>query len=344
MPRPINNPPSPWSSTHVEWLEEPPPATLSIFEEEARSIIAKNDSPDIPFRYSLNPYRGCLHACAYCYARPSHQYLGWGAGTDFDRKIVVKTNAPEVLRRELLRPSWEGEDIVFSGNTDCYQPVEASYELTLRCLEVCLEFQNPVSIITKSALIRRDVARIGELARRARATVNLSIAFANDEAARKMEPYASRPSHRFEVMRLLSDAGVATGIIVAPVIPGLNETDIPELLERAQQAGASRASMGLLRLPAEVLPVFDQRLEEAFPERAQKVRNAVLEMRGGKMNESAFGARFAGQGPRWKAIDTLFELHCRRLRLNADRRFPAEPEKRESTFRRPSRQGTLFDL
>jgi DNA repair photolyase len=342
MPRPINNPPSPWSSTHVEWLEEPPPATLSIFEEEARSIISANDSPDIPFRYSLNPYRGCLHACAYCYARPSHQYLGWGAGTDFDRKIVVKTNAPEVLRRELMRPSWEGEVIVFSGNTDCYQPVEANYELTRRCLEVCLEFQNPVAIITKSALIRRDVDRLAELARRARATVNLSIAFATDEAARKMEPYASRPSHRFEVMRLLSDAGVSTGIIVAPVIPGLNETDIPELLERGQQAGARRASMGLLRLPAEVLPVFDERLSEAFPERAQKVRNAVREMRGGKMNESGFGARFAGQGPRWKAIDTLFELHCRRLGLNADHRLPGAPER--TTFRRPSRQGTLFDL
>jgi DNA repair photolyase len=342
MPRPIDNPPSPWSSTHVEWLEEPPPATLSIFEEDARSILSKNESPDIPFRYSLNPYRGCLHACAYCYARPSHQYLGWGAGTDFDRKIVVKKNAPEVLRQELMRASWKGEVIVFSGNTDCYQPVEASYGLTRRCLEVCLEFQNPVSIITKSALIRRDVALLAELTRRARATVNFSIAFASDEAARKMEPYASRPSHRFEVMRLLADAGVSTGIIVAPVIPGLNETDIPALLARAREAGARRASMGLLRLPAEVLPVFDQRLGEAFPERAQKVRNAVSEIRGGKMNESAFGARFAGQGPRWKAIEALFDLHCRRLGLDGDRLLPEEPT--ETTFRRPSRQGTLFDL
>ena len=342
MPRPVDNPPNPWSSTHVEWLEDPPSAALSVYEEEARSVLSENDSPDIPFRFSLNPYRGCLHACAYCYARPSHQYLGFGAGTDFDRKIVVKKNAPEVLRRELMRPSWKGDSICFSGNTDCYQPLEASYALTRRCLEVCLEFQNPVSIITKSALIRRDVELLAELARRAHASVNLSIAFASDDTARKMEPFASRVSHRFEVQRRLSDAGVPTGVIVAPVIPGLNETDIPELLERARDAGARRASMTLLRLPAEVLPVFDARLEEAFPERAQKVRNAVLEMRGGKMNVSAFGERFQGKGARWGAIQQLFDLHCKRLGLRGEERSPEAPG--ASTFRRPTRQGSLFDL
>jgi len=341
MPRPINNPPSPWSSTHVEWLEEPPNATLAVFEEEARSIISENDSPDIGFRYSVNPYRGCLHACAYCYARPSHQYLGWGAGTDFDRKIVVKKNAPEVLERELLRASWAGDVIVFSGNTDCYQPLEANYELTRRCLSVCLEFKNPVSIITKSALLQRDVPLLAELARKARASVNMSIAFASDDAARKMEPYASRPSHRLATLRRLAEAGVSTGVIVAPVIPGLNETDIPEILERARDAGVRRASMGMLRLPAEVLPVFDERLAEAFPARAQKVRNAVLEIRGGKMNESAFGARFKGRGARWAAIQALFDVHCRRLHLTTtDDDSPPEP----TTFRRPSRQGMLFDL
>src|SRR4051812_35386883 len=192
MVRPVANPPNPWSSTHVEWLEEPPPAALSIFEEEARSVLSENDSPDIGFRYSVNPYRGCLHACAYCYARPSHQYLGFGAGTDFDRKIVVKKNAPEVLRRELMRPSWTGERIMFSGNTDCYQPLEASYGLTRGCLEVCLDFQNPVSLITKSVLVRRDLDLLVELARRASVSFHMSICFADDEAARKMEPYASR--------------------------------------------------------------------------------------------------------------------------------------------------------
>jgi len=340
MPRPIDNPPNPWSSTHVEWLEEAPSAALTIYEEEARTVLSHNDSPDLPFRWSLNPYRGCLHACAYCYARPSHQYLGFGAGTDFDRKIVVKKNAPEALRRELERRSWVGEAIMFSGNTDCYQPLEASYTLTRRCLEVCLDFQNPVSLVTKSALLRRDVDLLAALTRRARASVMMSIAFARDDASRKMEPYASRPSHRFDVMRLLADAGVPVGILVAPIIPGLNDSDIPELLERARDAGASRAGMTLLRLPAEVLPVFDARLEEEFPERAQKVRNAVLEMRGGKMNEAAFGARFAGKGPRWGAIEQLFDVQARRLGLNAAERLPAVSG--ETTFRRPTAQGELF--
>lgn len=342
MPRPVDNPPNPWSSTHVEWLEEPPHATLHFYEEEARSVLSENESPDIPFRFSVNPYRGCLHACAYCYARPSHQYLGFGAGTDFDRKIVVKKNAPEVLRREMMRPSWKGESITFSGNTDCYQPLEASYGLTRACLEVCLDFQNPVVIVTKSALVRRDVDLLASLARRARCAVNLSVAFTRDDDARRMEPYASRPSNRFEVVRRLADAGVSVGVLLAPIIPGLNETGIPELLERARQAGASRASMTLLRLPAEVLPVFDKRLEAAFPERAEKVRAAVREMRGGKMNESAFGARFTGRGPRWAAIQALFDLHQRRLGLaeaeGAEAHAPA------TTFRRPEKQGRLFDV
>jgi DNA repair photolyase len=341
MVRPVDNPPNPWSSTHVEWLEAPPAATLSVYEEEARSVLSENDSPDLPFRFSLNPYRGCLHACAYCYARPSHQYLGFGAGSDFDRKIVVKKNAPEVLRRELERPSWAGETIMFSGNTDCYQPLEASYTLTRRCLEVCLEFRNPISIVTKSALLRRDVELLAALASRARAAVSLSVAFARDEVARKIEPYASRPSNRFDVMRRLADAGVPTGVLVAPIIPGLNDSDVPELLERAKDAGAAWAGMTLLRLPAEVLPVFDARLEEAFPERAQRVRNAVMEVRGGKMNESAFGARFAGRGPRWAAIEQMFEVHARRLGLPTRERVAVAAG--STTFRRPSAQQDLFD-
>lgn len=340
VPRPVDNPPNPWSSTYVEWLEEPPNATVSFYEEEAKSILSENDSPDIPFRWSLNPYRGCLHACAYCYARPSHQYWGFGAGSDFDRKIVVKKNAPEMLRKQLMRPSWTGERIAFSGNTDCYQPVEASYALTRRCLEVCLEFRQPVSIITKSSLVRRDVDLLADLGRHARCSVMVSVAFANDDTARKMEPYASRPSSRFEVMRRLADAGVRTGVIVAPIIPGLNETDIPELLQRARDAGAMRASMTMLRLPKEVLPVFDARLEQAFPERAQKVRNAVLEMRSGRMNVSGFGARMTGQGARWEAILRLFDLHCKRLGLDHGE---AEADG-ATTFRRPTKQGTLFDL
>jgi DNA repair photolyase len=342
MPRPVSNPPNPWSSTHVEWLEEPPKATLEVLEEDARSVLSENDSPDLAFRYSLNPYRGCIHACAYCYARPTHQYLGFGAGTDFDRKIVVKRNAPEVLRRELMRPSWTGDTIVFSGNTDCYQALEASYELTRRCLEVCLDFQNPVSVITKSALIRRDVSLLAELARRARADVNVSVAFADDAMARKIEPYASRPSIRLEVVKELADAGVPVGVIVAPIIPGLNDQDIPAVLERARAAGASWAGMTLVRLPAEVLPVFEERLAEAYPDRAQKVRSAILQIRGGKMNKSGFGERFAGEGARWDAIRMLFDVTCKKLGFETEERSMRRSV--ASTFRRPSRQGLLFDV
>ncbi len=342
MARPINNPPNPWSSTHVEWLEEPPAATLSIFEEEARSILSENDSPDIPFRFSVNPYRGCLHACAYCYARPSHQYLGFGAGTDFDRKIVVKMNAPELLRKEMGRRSWAGETIVFSGNTDCYQPLEASYELTRRCLQVCLDHKNPVGIITKGALVRRDVALLAELAKHARLHVNLSIAFASDELARKVEPYANRPSNRFEAMRRLADAGVSTGIMVAPIIPGLNDADIPELLARAREAGARCASMTLLRLPAEVLPVFEERIAEHFPDRARKIRNGILEMKGGQMNKARFGERFEGAGARWEAIRALFRLHCQKHGLRGEE-MPSETEP-PTTFQRPEKQRRLFEL
>jgi DNA repair photolyase len=312
-----------------------------VYEEEARSVLSENDSPDISFRYSVNPYRGCLHACAYCYARPSHQYLGFGAGSDFDRKIVVKKNAPEVLRKELERPSWQGETIVFSGNTDCYQPLEASYELTRRCLEVCLDFQNPVGAVTKGALIRRDVDLFAALAQRARARVMISLAFASDETARRLEPYASRPSHRLDALKRLADAGVPTGILVAPVIPGLNESDIPELLERARDAGARSAGITLLRLPAEVLPVFDGRLAEAFPERAQKVRNAIRDMRGGRMNDPRFGSRMHGHGPRWEATAQMFAVHCKRLGLEDDDRPGAFSA--PTTFRRPTAQRSLFE-
>ena len=196
LPRPVSNPPNPWSTTHVEWLEEPPAVQLEVFEEEAKSILATNDSPDVPFRFSVNPYRGCQHACAYCYARPSHQYLGYGAGTDFDSKIVAKTNAAELLRAALAKRGWRRDWIAFSGVTDCYQPLEASYGLTRACLEVCREFKNPVGIVTKSALVRRDVELLRELDRVASVVVYLSIPFADDATGRAIEPLASAPARR----------------------------------------------------------------------------------------------------------------------------------------------------
>lgn len=339
MPRPIANPPNPWESTHVEYLGAPPDATLEVYEDHSKSIVSHNDSPDVGFEYSVNPYRGCYHGCAYCYARPGHEYLGFGAGTDFERKIVVKPNAPALLREHFEKRSWKGDPLVFSGVTDCYQPLEAAYQLTRQCLQVCLEYRNPVGVISKGALIRRDVDLLAALAREASATVVLSIGFADDALARKIEPWASPPSRRFEAMAALADAGVAVGISFAPIIPGLNDDQIPELLGRAKQAGAQWTFMTLLRLPGPVLPVFQQRLHEAVPLRANKVLHAIEDMRDGKRNDPRFGSRMRGQGPRWAAIEAVFEAHRRRLGLLSSMDL-AQPR---STFRRPRIQRELFD-
>lgn len=341
MVRRVSNPPNPWERTQVEWLGEPPVATLEIYEEECRTALSGNDSPDLTMRWSVNPYRGCFHGCAYCYARRSHQYLGYGAGTDFERRIVVKTNIAARLRVELQKPGWRGDTIVFSGNTDCYQPVEAVYRLTRSCLEVCRDLDNPVSLITKGALIRRDLDLLAELAQRGRVRVFVSIAFDDDAMARRIEPFTSLPSQRFETLQLLSEAGVATGISLAPCIPGLNDGDIPRLLERAHRAGARQAFLSLVRLPGEVQPVFVQRLREAFPARAEKVLGALRELRGGNLGESRFGLRMHGEGPRWELIERMFTLHCRRLGLT--RRATPEQLAPPSVERRRHGQALLFD-
>ncbi|MBI3073763.1 MAG: PA0069 family radical SAM protein [Deltaproteobacteria bacterium] len=319
MLRPVSNPPNPWSSTHVEWIGEPPAAALEVFEEKARAILAQNESPDLPFRWSLNPYRGCTHACAYCYARPSHQYLGLGAGTDFDRKIVVKVNAPERLRATLQRRSWKRELIMFSGNTDAYQPLEAAYRLTRGCLEVCHVFRTPVAVITKSALVRRDIDVLAAMARDGLASVFISIPILDDALSRKIEPNASLPSKRFETLALLAGSGIPTGVSVSPVIPGLSESDIPTILERAYAAGARRAFSIPLRLAPEVEVVFGERLRSALdPARVRHVESALRDVRGGKMNETAFGKRMRGVGARWEIIAQLFHSTCRRLGFNAE--------------------------
>ncbi|MEM7310816.1 MAG: PA0069 family radical SAM protein [Planctomycetota bacterium] len=340
MPRPVSNPPNPWDSTAVEWLGPPPAAKLQVFEEEARSVVSKNDSPDLSFRFSANPYRGCQHACAYCYARLYHQYLGFGAGTDFDTKIVVKTNAAACLRGELRRPSWTGEPIVFSGATDCYQPLEASYRLTRACLKVCLAHENPVAIITKSALVRRDLDLLAELHARAGASVFVSIPFANAAVGRAIEPATPAPETRFQTLSALAEAGVPCGVSVAPMIPGLNDADVPAVLERAAAAGASRAFLTLVRLPAEVEPVFLQRLEAAFPGRARAVLHAIEEMRGGRRYRSDFGERMRGTGARWQTVLDLFRVTCRRLGLRTGEGVE-EFGRPRATRRRPV-QGELF--
>jgi DNA repair photolyase len=341
--KPIQNPPNPWQSNHVEWIDAPPPAELKVYEEHARSIVSVNSSPDVGFSYSVNPYRGCFHACAYCYARPSHQYLDFGAGTDFDRKIVVKVNADEKLIETFMKPSWQGEVIAFSGNTDCYQPLEANYELTRRCLSACRRFRNPVGIITKSALIRRDIDILRDLASFGAVRVNISIPFSDKRMARRMEPGAPSPAVRFATIQKLADAGIPVGVAVAPIIPGLNDSQIVEVLEQAAEAGADRAFRVLLRLPAEVKQVFSERLEDTYPDRFDKVLNGMREVRGGKLNDSTFGQRMRGKGPRWEAIANLFDSTVRRLGLNLESENDVHDSLSDvQTFRRPGDQLELF--
>ena len=316
MPRRCSNPPNRFEDAHIEWEGEAPPADLKVYEERAKSALAENESPDVGFRWSVNPYRGCFHACAYCYARPTHPYLGFGAGTDFERRIVAKVNVVERLRAAFRQRSWRRELVAFSGNTDCYQPIEAHYELTRGCLEVCAEHANPVTVITKGKLVRRDVDVLQALQRNAGCSVALSIPFSSDDQARAIEPFASPPSKRFETLRILSDAGIHTAVAVAPIIPGLNDAQIPQILERARDAGASTAFKILLRLPLEVGPIFEERLAEVFPLRHAKVMNAIRDVRGGRQSDSRFGSRMVGQGARWGAIEQMFSNHCKRLGLD----------------------------
>jgi DNA repair photolyase len=334
----VSNPPNPWAEGHVEWFGEPPEIELKVYEEQARSILTENESPDIPFRYSVNPYRGCYHGCAYCYARPTHEYLDFGAGTDFERRIVVKANAPSLLYDRLRDPEWAREPITFSGVTDCYQPLEQSYEVTRECLEVCAEIGNPVCVVTKGALVRRDIDVLERLGEKAPVRVYVSIPFADDEVGRAVEPHATLVSQRFETLGQLSEAGIPTGVAVAPIIPGLNDSSIPEILERAAKAGAEYAFHVLLRLPGSVEPVFIERLREEFPDRADRVLNALREMRGGELNVSEFGDRMVGQGPRWEIVASLFETHCKRLGIDESERAEVEPLDEQGKI-----QPSLFD-
>jgi DNA repair photolyase len=338
----VENPPNPWLDTHVEWIGEPPESRLEVFEEEAtRTIINKNDSPDVGFDYSVNVYRGCQHACTYCFSRPTHEYLGFGAGTDFERKIVVKVNAPRLLRAEMLKRSWKGSELVFSFTSDPYLPLEAHYKLTRACLEVCLEFRNPVGIVTKSALVRRDADVLAALAREASAAVFFTIGFVDHKTARALEPHAPSPDSRFKAMEELARAGIPVGIGIAPVVPGLNDPHIPQLLKRARECGARYAFINLLRLPGSVAPYFEQRLREKLPDRADRILNRLREVRGGKLNVSEFGKRMTGEGEYWKMIEQTFRVHARRLGFN-EPQYAAAFESRK-TFRRPTAQGSLFD-
>ncbi len=336
--RTITNPPNPYESIHRDLLEPAPAVRLDIYEDTTRNILSRNDSPDLPFRWSVNPYRGCFHACAYCYARPSHEYWGFGAGTDFESKLMVKPEAPALLRAAFDKPSWKGELIVFSGNTDCYQPLEAAYGLTRGCLQVCCEYRNPVGVITKAALVARDIDLLTQLHREAWVRVYFSIPFSDNETARKVEPQAPSIAKRFDAMARLSDAGIPTGISIAPIIPGLNEDDIPDLLHRARAAGATAATSILLRLSGNVETVFLERMKAAFPDRFEKIVHRIREVRGGSLTEAAFFRRQQGTGTYWNVVERLFEISRRKAGFVDEDEAPV-PE----TFRRPDpAQGSLF--
>jgi DNA repair photolyase len=337
-PIPVANPTNPWSTTEVDYLGEPPTIRLQVFEDHTKEILSSNDSPDVGFRYSINPYRGCQHACAYCYARPTHEYLSFGSGTDFDRKIVVKPHAPELLRRAFAKRSWMGELVVFSGNTDCYQPLEATYRLTRGCLEVCLEHRNPVAIITKAPLIERDIDLLVQLNERARVSICVSIPFWSEANARAIEPYVATPQRRMTTVKRLTEAGLRVNVNVAPIIPGLNDEDMGAVLEAAKDAGASSASMIVVRLPGSVKEVFEERVRAALPLRAERILARTREVRAGKLNDARFGTRKTGEGHYAESIAQLFDRTARRLGLVRD---GATPDDAPTTFRRPADQRQL---
>jgi DNA repair photolyase len=306
--------------------------------ERAGGIVSENDSPDIPFRYSVNPYRGCLHGCAYCYARPTHEYLGYNAGLDFETRIVVKENAPDLFRDWLARPKYTPEPIMFSGVTDCYQPCERDYRLTRGCLEVALEARQPISLITKNALVLRDLDLLREMASMGLVHASVSLTTLDAELARTLEPRTSTPAARLRALSELAATGIPTRVMVAPVIPGLNDSEVPAILEAARDAGAHAAAHTLLRLPLTVGPVFLEWVDRCRPDIRPKLEGRLREARGGRLNDARFGARMRGEGPMAEQIHAMFRLFMKRLGLDGKL-----PEYDTSRFRPPrSTSGQLW--
>jgi DNA repair photolyase len=316
-----DNPPNRFEKIHLErdedWNPEadedggPGPRT-QFFKDHSQTVISHNDSPDVGFQASLNPYRGCEHGCIYCYARPFHEYLGFSAGLDFESKIMVKEDAPELLRRELSSPKWQPQVIFMSGVTDCYQPVERKLRLTRRCLEVLAEFRNPVFIVTKNQLVTRDIDVLSELARHQAVSVWLSITTLDPQIRRVMEPRTSPPAARLAALRELSKAGIPVGVNAAPMIPGLTDHEMPAILKAAAEAGATSAGYTVVRLPYAVAPLFEKWLTTHFPDRKEKVLNRLRAMRGGKLYDAQWGKRFSGEGIFAEQIAQMFDVARRK--------------------------------
>ena len=324
----------------ADWDPEQDSAPATQFlRDRSQSIIAYNDSPDIPFSASINPYRGCEHGCSYCYARISHEFLGFSAGLDFETKIMVKEDAPGLLRKELASRKWKPQLLAMSGVTDCYQPIERRLQLTRKCLEVLAEFRNPVCIITKNNLVTRDIDLLRELAKHNAVEVHLSINSLDSDLARRLEPRASSPRHRLAAVEALAKAGIPVGVLVAPIIPGLNDHEIPAVLEEAGKAGAGWAGMEILRLPLTVAPIFQDWLERNELGKKAKVLDRIRAIRGGKLNDPRFGARMRGQGIFAEQIRQMFRVGCRKAGLSED-----GPELSVAAFRRPPGSQLELDL
>jgi DNA repair photolyase len=319
--------------------EPPAQRRTEFFVDHSRSVLNRTDSPDVGFTHSVNPYRGCEHGCAYCYARPTHEYLGLSPGLDFESRILAKLDAPDLLRAALLKPSWQPDPVNLSGVTDCYQPLERKLRLTRGCLEVLAEFRNPFTIITKNHGVTRDLDVIAPMARLGAAVVLLSVTTLDPELSARMEPRASRPSFRLEAIRTLTAAGIPVGVMTAPVIPGLTDHELPGILSACAEAGARWASFVPLRLPGAVLGVFTEWLARHYPERESRVISRIREVRGGKLNDARFGSRMRGEGAYAEQIRAVHELWCRKLGLNRE-----EMQLSTAHFRRPPQPGSQLEL
>lgn len=321
------------------WVDEEdlPTVKTEFFRDHTKNILSKNNSPDLGFTYSINAYRGCEHGCSYCYARPTHEYLSLSAGFDFESKIFVKHKAPELLRNKLMAKNWKPQVIVMSGVTDCYQPAERQYQLTRGCLKVLAEFKNPVGIITKNKLVCRDIDILCEMAHENLVNVCISITSLNAELARKLEPRTSAPQARLKAVELLSKSGIPVTVNVAPIIPGLNDHEVPNILKASAEHGATGAGFALLRLPHSVKNIFSDWLEREYPEKKRKVLNAISDVRDGQLYNPEFGTRMQGTGKRAAQIAHTFRLFSKKYGLDRTR-----SQLRTDLFQRPGDQLSLF--
>lgn len=315
-----------------------PKFKTEYYLDNTKEILAKNNSPDISFTYSINPYRGCEHGCLYCYARPTHEFFGLSAGLDFETKILVKQQAAQLLERKFRSRRWQPQVIAFSGNTDCYQPIEKQFGITRKCLEVFLKYRNPLGIITKNALILRDLDLLQALARKKLVAVTLSVTTLDNKLCRKMEPRTSSPFRRLDALEKLVAAGIPTGVNVAPIVPGLNDHEISQIIAEAAARGVRSAGYILMRLPYSVKEIFFSWLRQHYPDREKKVLNAVRDTRSGQLNDPCFGSRMRGEGRRADAIERLFRLSCQKYCMNVEETGLSTAHFRNRQFR----QGELF--